>query len=511
MKEAKILAEVKPLSRAPRACSYYQVDLHVHSPASTDYRGDRGVSAYEFVSALVTRRFDLIAITDHNAGTYIDEATAAADEIANNEGRNITILPGVELHVSPGIHLLAILPEGGSAAISDLLSRLGLPVKQHGDPAALISQSIGEVTKIVHERRGLLIGAHCNSSKGVVKQLEGQTRLEWLRALDALEINSESGEDRVAQTIDYVTDRLQVSLPFTFGSDSHDSASETTGMWVKMAEPSFASLRQLTFEPELRVSRAEPIAPTHGRIIGFTTTEGIYADQRFRFSPHLNVLLGGRGAGKSAAIDLLRFAFEEEPRTGDASRELFTKRIASFLESVGEVLVVVVGTDAETYVITRSGAYERPRARGAPVFTEGARVYQLADGNLVQREMCPRDVLGIEFYGQGEAARLADRVDEQMRLIDENLDHSATTASITKAEEELKAGEKQLIGHNQDLEKLRVEAAARSQLEERRDQLAKSSSLTPFFRSVQDGIVNGTGYEGNRIPLKGYLPPFQSR
>ena len=33
-------------------------------------------------------------------------------------------------------------------------------------------------------------------------------------------------------------------------------------------------------------------------------------------------------------------------------------------------------------------------------------------------------MLAIEFYGQGEVAHLADRVDEQLRLIDENLDHA---------------------------------------------------------------------------------------
>ena len=137
-----ISSQVKTLSRAGRACSYYRVDLHVHSPDSSDYSGDTSISAYKFVSEFVSRGCDLIAITDHNTGTYIDRAIAARNEIATKEGNNITILPGVELYVSPGVHLLAILPEGGSAAISDLLSRLGLPVEQHGDTSALISQPI---------------------------------------------------------------------------------------------------------------------------------------------------------------------------------------------------------------------------------------------------------------------------------------------------------------------------------------------------------------------------------
>ena len=474
MEPDEILAKVRSLSRTGRACTYYRVDLHVHSPASSDYCGDSDISPYEFVAAFVARGFDLIAITDHNTGTFIDDAITARNRIASEEGQNITVLPGVELNVSPGVHLLAILPEGGSAAISDLLSRLGLPVGQHGDTMKLIGQPIGDITRIVHERRGLLIGAHCNSTHGIVETLNGQTRLEWLRSVDALEINSGSADDKVSETIDYVTNKLRVSIPFTFGSDSHNCASDSKGMWVKMAEPSLTSLRQLIFEPQLRVSRAEPVPPAHGRIVGFTTTRGIYANEQFRFSPHLNVLLGGRGAGKSAAIDLLRFAFEAEPKSDDDNNEVFTKRIMGFLESVGEVLVVVVGIDEETYVITRSGVFEIPYARATAVFTEPARVYQVAHDNPIQRDLCPQDVLGIEFYGQGEAARLANRVDEQLRLIDENLDHFDTTASIAEAEKRLAIGETQLIERKKRFDELCVEAAKGPQLEARRNRLARS-------------------------------------
>ena len=480
METGDILTKIKSLSRSRRSCTYYHVDLHVHSPASSDYSGDTGISPHEFVSAYVERGLDLISITDHNTGAYIDGAIAARNQIAEEVGKNITILPGVELYVSPGVHLLAVLAGGGSAAVSDLLSRLGLPVDQHGDTTKLITLSIGDIAHIVHERRGLLIGAHCNSTHGLIDKLDGQPRLEWLEKLDALEIKSGQGEEKVSKTIDYVIKSLGVQIPFTFGSDTHDTASETTGMWVKMAEPSITSLRQLTFEPELRVSRTKPDSPAHSRIIGFTTTHGIYADEGFRFSPNLNVLLGGRGAGKSAAIDLLRFAFEAEPRTGDDNNAVFANRIMGFLQSVGEVILVVVGADEETYVIIRSGVYEKSSSRSTPLFTGTARVFQVADDKLIPRDIRPLDVLGIEFYGQGEAARLADRVGEQLRLIDENLDHSVATDIIAATERDLTRDEETLAEHKQGVEKLRVKAAARPQLEARRNRLAESLA-DPIF------------------------------
>ena len=316
-----MLRHVTTLSRARRACSYYHVDLHVHSPDSEDYRGPKDIAPEDFISSFISRGIDMIAITDHNSGSYIDQAVNASGRLNSLNGKSLTVLPGVELSVYPGIHLLAILPGGGTAAIRDLLSRLGLQSDHHGDSSKLISLSIEDITRAVRLRNGILIGAHCNSTHGIVNDLSGQARIDWIEAVDALDINSASDESKIDRTMNYVKNQLSLEKPFTFGSDSHDCESNTSGMWVKMAEPSFRSLLQLTFEPDLRISRSKPDDPRHGRIVGFTATHGVYPHERFRFSPNLNVLLGGRGAGKSAAIDLLRFAFEAEPRFGGRSRQ----------------------------------------------------------------------------------------------------------------------------------------------------------------------------------------------
>ena len=469
-----ILSLIRSLSRPRRVCSYKKVDLHVHSPSSTDYDGAGDVSPYEFVAEFATRGFDLIAITDHNTGDFVDSAIEASLEIESETGNKVTILPGTELYVSPGIHLLAILPEGGSIEVSDLLSRLGLLVRHHGDNNQMITRPVDEIAREIRERRGLLIGAHCNSSKGIIQELEGQPRLEWLRAVDALEINSNSTNAKTINTIDYVTNNLGVTIPFVFGSDSHDCASENTGMWVKMAETTMTSLRQVTFEPHLRVMRTEPAPPTHGRIVGFTTTEGIYADEKFRFSPHLNVMIGGRGAGKSAAIDLMRFAFEASPRSDDGKSEVFTDRIVGFLKGVGDVIVVIVGNDGQSYVIVRSGSYAPPSGRTPATFNERAQVYQAVGEDLIQRDLHPSDLLDVEFYGQGEVVHLADRVEEQLRLIDENIDQTEAVATIIQAETNLVSGETDLIAYKEQLEELLEVEATRPELEERRDSLAET-------------------------------------
>ena len=437
----------------------------------------------------------MLAITDHNTGAFIDGAMEACNQLEKEQGKRLTVLPGVEINVRPGVHLLAILGEGGSAEISDLLSSLRLPVKKHGKRAEQIRLPIEEVAQIVHVRNGLLIGAHCNSTSGVVHRLKGQSRLDWLQLLDALEIKSRQDQLKATTTIEYVTKELDVTIPFTYGSDSHNAACNNEGMWVKMAAPTITSLRQITFEPDLRVSRTKPHAQAHGRIVGFTTTHGIYANESFRFSPNLNVLLGGRGAGKSAALDLLRFAFEAEPKTDDEGFGTYSSRIMAFLQSVGEVLVVVVGADGNTYAITRFGAHGRPRTHGNPTFKDAAQVFQVVDKRLISRDLRPLEVLDIELFGQGEVSRLAARVEEQLRLIDENLDHTDSLVAIDEAEKELIRDEKQIIGYKEQIEKLQVRAASRPKLEERRDQL-RESLADPIFVERQRWDVERSWVQG---------------
>ena len=74
----------------------------------------------------VSRGFDMIPITDHSTGSYIDQANEALNQVASKEGQNITGLPGIKLHTSPDVYLLATLPDGVTEGVTDLHSRLKL-------------------------------------------------------------------------------------------------------------------------------------------------------------------------------------------------------------------------------------------------------------------------------------------------------------------------------------------------------------------------------------------------
>lgn len=490
MDEDILAAELDARASESAACRYYRVDLHVHSPGSSDFaktvtsssqRAElRGMSADEFVTRWSESGANLIAITDHNSGDFLDAAVEASKRLRKKTERQLTVLPGVELTVTPGVHYLAVFGEGGTAEINDLLSALKIPLKHRGKDTAL-APSIEDAAEEVHKRGGLLIAAHCHSqTQGLIGKLDGQSRLLALRLVDALEISC-AAEDS-GKTVAYARNELKSTLPFVYGSDNHDALTFVDPMWVKMAEPSFEGIKQITFEPDLRISRFEPTPPAHTWIRSCVTTGGLYGGVRFDFSPNLNVLIGGRGAGKSALIDLLRFAFGVEP-SDPTKLKLFSSRVAGFLAGAGHVVVTIAAPGNRSYTVVRSGLFT-PDPKRYATFSEQPRAYQLMDTKWIELANLPPEVASIEFYAQGDVAMLADHVDEQLRLIDENIDFGTLKEQEGAFDDECQELEGELTELRDEYAKLESRVAGESDLKKRLKYL--DAQLTaPIFKEYE--------------------------
>src|SRR5215213_1369525 len=135
----------KKILDAHRGARFVKADLHVHTPASLDW--DARNPEEEFRSAKITpdkiveaalgAELELIAITDHNSVEWCQAvATAAA-------GTSLTVLPGFELTVRPGIHVLVIFEKGHPIEeLRDLLIKMGIKRNRFGDPAEMTDETI---------------------------------------------------------------------------------------------------------------------------------------------------------------------------------------------------------------------------------------------------------------------------------------------------------------------------------------------------------------------------------
>jgi hypothetical protein len=80
-------------------------------------------------------------------------------------------------------------------------------------------------------------------------------------------------------------------------------------------------------------------------------------------NPNLNVMIGGRGAGKSALIDLIRFAFGIEPKIKE-DEKIFVDRVTSFL-NIGDKVRLFLFNKGKEYILERTMNYveEGPKSR----------------------------------------------------------------------------------------------------------------------------------------------------
>ena len=193
---------------------WYRVDLHLHTPASVDYK-DKDASYVDILRRAEYRGIDIIAFTDHNTvGGY----AAMMDEIERLEylertGRahaeemrhlaeyrrlldKILVLPGFEFTATFGFHVLGIFPPDTSIRyIEHILLSLNVPpdVLERGDPAAGSTADVLDAYEMINEAGGLAIAAHANAAHGVAMRglnFGGQTRIAYTqdRNLHALEL-----------------------------------------------------------------------------------------------------------------------------------------------------------------------------------------------------------------------------------------------------------------------------------------------------------------------------------
>ena len=82
-----------------------------------------------------------------------------------------------------------------------------------------------------------------------------------------------------------------------------------------------AQLRQAFLDPDSRIRLAnDPLPEDHVEFVAMTWEGGFLSGSGIHFNENLNVLIGGRGTGKSTVIESLRCVLQLQPATEDASR-----------------------------------------------------------------------------------------------------------------------------------------------------------------------------------------------
>ena len=315
-------------SRARAGAQFYKCAFQVNPhDYAQKYRGrpsefDEASYARVLIDNAEAQHIDVLAVTDHNSVNGVDAIRAVAQE------RNIVVFPGFELTAKEGIHVVCLYdPKTSTTQLGRFLGQLGvLDTTGSSDPC---DASFSEVLAQVADQGGVTIAAHVTQDNGLLKVLQGQARINAWRDENLLAIQIPGAVDELPNEEKKIVRNRNahyarkhapeeaLALAVVNAKDvaePDDLANCSATCFVKMSEVGVEGLRQAFLDPGSRIRlNSDPTPEEHSELVSLAWQGGFLADATVCFNSNLNVIVGGRGAGKSTVVESLRYVLDLEP------------------------------------------------------------------------------------------------------------------------------------------------------------------------------------------------------
>ena len=460
------------------------IDFHLHTPGVPSFMLPGGSSpdtatgladlADQYVKAMTDVGIEIGVITDYQ-GVREDWYIAIRDK-ATPVG--IYVLPGAELSIGRGggrgLHLLLICdPDSDPNKIEEVIrhqgrksDRLFAGRSQHKDLD--LRGDLSDALRAIRDELGcVVIAPHASGKNGVLRELGPKHAAMLVRdgLIDAID-NCEDAARSLQGTGELSTEQL-LSLACTFSSDPHSleqigTATLPAGRrrltWIKLSTVEADAIRLALHDPRTRVLTRPPAPVQHPRILSMEVDGGFLTDLAIRFNDDLTVLIGGRGAGKSAILETLRYGLGGTPYSDHSERSTLVEHA---MGSGGRVRLV----------IDRPGPQQHQLYQVTRVHGQQPRVTDLLTGEAVA-------VMPMELFGTGgspvillqrEIQAVARDDAFRRRLLDEIIGDDArqadaavrrTVEQLARSRREIEEVERQLARrdeHEERLHRLRAE------------------------------------------------------
>jgi len=418
--------------------TFKKADLHLHLPGAGQHYDckeqvslntdeERVAYAERFVQQAVAAELSIIAVTCHNDVSWIESVHRAAQRLY---GDTLAVFPGVEIGAysgSDGIHVLALFEIGTSQQnLDEFLLALGLKKNHRFDDAGeprYTDLSFSQVLEKIDEYEGIAIAPHVFSDNGLLQSERQSLRIEDFTnpQLLAVDLKSRIKElppkgRAVLENRDpnpgYRRKRRIACLNSSGARTLRDMGKWYT--WIKCETINLESLRQAFLDPEARLRLRDDSPPEPRFQIQHVsmkeTNSGFLRGLDLSLNPRINCLIGGRGTGKSAIVELLRYVWEQEPVV-ERQEEIEAFLPVFFPESAR----VEVDVCTQLPGLDRWAKYRLGRAG-----RERTVIHQLSgDGTPVLRpDLSPRDIFPLAVFGQKEVLYTLRDIGTQLQMLD---------------------------------------------------------------------------------------------
>ena len=358
------------------------------------------------VDACLEIGIEVIAVTDH----YRARESATLVHAARNVG--LYAFSGFEAVTKDGVHFLCLFDPDKDESLERFIGECGIHDADQPSPTGNFdSIELLDRSKIWG---AVCIAAHVASDGGLLKKLSGQPRINaWTNpnllacALPGPVSDAPEGirpilENRDAQ---HKRDRIPAILNASDVSDPKDMKETSASCYIKMSAVSVEAFRQAFLDPASRIRlHSSPKPEPHAEFLAMTWEGGFLRDTAVHFNGNLNVLVGGRGTGKSTMIESIRYALGLDP-LGEDARKTHEGVIRHVLQSGTKISLRLKSHKPSERCYTIERSVPNPPV----VKDDSGRVLTLT----------PLDVIpGVEVFGQHEISELTKSPEKLTLLLE---------------------------------------------------------------------------------------------
>ena len=378
--------------------SYIQADFHLHTHKDKEfkYSGEQNSFVKDYVSGIKKAGINLGILTNHNK--FDKDEYVAIRKAAKKE--DIFILPGVELTVKEGangVHTLIVFnPDEwlakGENHIQTFLTAAFATISNPENSNTKCTYDLKKTIESLDAYDYFIVFAHVDQNSGLFSECSGGLLASLAgiasfkkRVLGLQKATTKKNIEQFQNVFGYIPALVEGSDPKSIS----DIGKGNRHTFLKIGEYSYAAVKFALQDNANRVLSSKPDIK-HGYIESISFQGGKFNGQTILLSSQLNTMIGIRGSGKSAILEVIRYILGLDPQTDKDYKEALIKNV---LGSGGKATLSVVDKHGKKYLISR-------------ILGEHTSVVD-DDGNDLN--INPVSVFdGVQYFGQKDLSNSAD-------------------------------------------------------------------------------------------------------
>ena len=404
----------------PNGARFYRCALQVNPFAylarhnkQTTFQSEEEYNA-AIVDACRETGIEVIGVTDHYR---VDESKGL---VKAARAASLFAFSGFEAVTKDGVHFLCLFDPDRDDMLERFIGKCGVHDTTKASPTGSLDST--ELLAQAKEWGSICVAAHVAADGGLLVKLNGQPRANAWKSPDllacALAGPISGAPDNIRpilenKDVEHKRPRPAAVINASDVSDPEALKKDGASCCIKMSSVSVEALRQAFLDPESRIRlNSDPQAEPHAEFLAVTWEGGFLGDTSVHFNGNLNVLVGGRGTGKSTMIESMRYALGLEP-LGEEARRAHEGVIRYVLRSGTKISLLVRShkPSSRCYTIERS-------VPNPPIVKDET-------GEVLT--LSPRNVMpDVEVFGQHEISELTKSREKLTLLLERFVDRDAT-------------------------------------------------------------------------------------